>query len=347
MSAAELWVWLPRDPEGRLAPAAAELLSEGQALARRLGAALVAAGDRTPDEAERGELAAWGVARIRTLGVALAPHPDCPGGASPLRPLLHAAQAEGVRPRAVLLPADALGRAVAPLLAAELDAACITNASSVTCDSQHFVAARPALGEQYEALVTLPLARPLVATLHPGAVGEVAPPGSAAAGPGPALEPPPEGLRAGPLPVLQPPDPDTVDLADAERIVAFGRGAFSHEAVVLVERLARALGATVAGSRPAADEGWLPFARQVGLTGAIVRPRLYVAVGISGAPYHMVGIKDPGLLVAINSDPDAPIFAHAHLGLVGDLHAVLPALLARLERGEGLFQAQPLPGGTR
>jgi electron transfer flavoprotein alpha subunit len=131
-----------------------------------------------------------------------------------------------------------------------------------------------------------------------------------------------------------PPDPATLDVADAERIVAFGRGAFSEEAIALVRRLADLLGAAVAGSRPAADEGWIPFARQVGLTGAIVRPKLYVAIGISGAPYHMVGIKDPGTLIAINKDPDAAIFGSADLGLVGDLFQVLPALIAKLEAGQ-------------
>jgi electron transfer flavoprotein alpha subunit len=128
-------------------------------------------------------------------------------------------------------------------------------------------------------------------------------------------------------------------VSDAERIVAFGRGAFSRAAIALVERLAALLGAAVAGTRPAADEGWLPFARQVGLTGAIVTPKLYVAVGISGAPYHMVGVKDPETLIAINTDPEAPIFASAHLGIVGDLHALLPALIARLERGDSIAGA--------
>jgi len=349
MSATELWVWLPRDAEGRLAPAAEELLYEAQALARRLDAWLVAAGDRMPEPGERDRLGRWGVRRVRALGMALLPHPLCPDGHSPLRPLLAAALAEGVTVRAVLLAADTLGRMAAPLLAAELDAACMTGATSISCDGRHFVVARPTLGEQYEALTTLPLERPLVVTLQPGAVGEGLEPPSrpGTVGEGPSLAEPPAGLEARELPALRPPDPDTVDLADAERIVAFGRGAFSQEAVALVERLAKVLGATVAGSRPAADEGWLPFARQVGLTGAIVQPRLYVAVGISGAPYHMVGIKDPETLVAINSDPEAPIFAHAHLGIVGDLQAVLPALLERLRRGEGLPvpQGRTVPGG--
>lgn len=338
----EIWVWLPRDYEGRLTHATAELLYEGQALARRLGATLAAVGDRTPEGDEPAMLGRWGVARVRALGVPLPPHPECPGGASPLEPLLAAARAEGAGVRAVLLQADSLGRAVAPLLAAELDAGSVTGATSVTCDERSFVAARPTLGGQYEALATLPLDRPLVATLQPGAVGDAVQPAPDGAESLPELAEPPAGLAANTPPRLLPPDLDSLDIVDAERIVAFGRGAFSPEAVALVRRLARALGAKVAGTRPAADEGWLPFSRQVGLTGAVVHPRLYVAVGISGAPYHMVGVKEPETLIAVNSDPDAPIFAHAHLGLVGDLHAVLPALLQRLEQSPGL----PLPEGV-
>jgi electron transfer flavoprotein alpha subunit len=195
------------------------------------------------------------------------------------------------------------------------------------------------------------LTSPVVATLLPGAVGEAAAVERDVRSAGdraptlPTLEPPPARL----VPIEAPPqmlapDPGSLELADAERIVAFGRGAFHPEAVALVERLARALGAVVAGTRPAADEGWLPFSRQVGLTGAIVTPRLYVAVGISGAPYHLVGVKDPETLIAVNRDPEAPIFASAHLGLVGDLYEVLPALLERLEAGG---PGVSLPGGGR
>jgi electron transfer flavoprotein alpha subunit len=343
----EVWVWLPREREGALAPAAAELLYEGGALARRLDAALVAAGDRAPQGDESALLGRWGVARVRVLGTALPPHPVVRGGASPLRPLLAAARAEGVTVRAVLLAADSFGRVAAPLLAAELGGALVTGATGVTTDGRQFVAARPTLGGQYEALAHLPLERPLVVTLRLGAVGAVEPPAGPAAAV-PALEPLAARDAPGePAPALLAPQLETLDLADAERIVAFGRGAFSPEAVALVQRLARALGAKVAGTRPAADEGWLPFECQVGLTGAIVQPRLYVAVGISGAPYHMVGVKEPETLIAINADPDAPIFGFAHLGIVGDLHAVLPALLAHLEQGPGLSRPLGTPAGSR
>jgi electron transfer flavoprotein alpha subunit len=314
----EVWVWLARTHDGRLHAALPEVLYEAGALARRLDARLVAIGDVDPTAEERAALAPWHLADLRVLGHALPLHPPILKGRSPLSGL------PGI-PRAFLLVADTFGMVVAPLVAAEHDANLVTFATSVTADGTRFVAARSTLGGQYEAIVRLPLTEPLVVTLQPGSVGYSG-------------WHPPEEAPA-PAAVIRPPDAASLAVSDADRIVAFGRGAFSRDAIALVERLAGLLGATVAGTRPAADEGWLPFAKQVGLTGAIVTPKLYVAVGISGAPYHMVGVKDPECLIAINRDPEAPIFSSAHLGLVGDLHAVLPALIARLEQGHGLVPA--------
>jgi electron transfer flavoprotein alpha subunit len=344
-SFSEIWVWLPRDRAGALAPSAFELLYEGAALCRRLGARLIALDDRAPSPEESARLAPWGVAEVRHLAVPIAGHPLCLGGHSPLMALAGAAA-----PRLFLFAGDAAGKVLGALWAAESGAALVTGATGITCDGERFVVARPALGEQFEALVSLELSLPLVVTLLPGSAGEVAPPARPLAAP-PALHRigATEGAAAGETARILPPDPATLDIADAERIVAFGRGAFSEEAIALVRRLAELLGAAVAGSRPAADEGWIPFARQVGLTGAIVRPRLYVAVGISGAPYHMAGVKEPETLIAINRDPEAPIFGSAHLGIVGDLHAVLPALIAALERGEApapLQAARAVPQGA-
>ncbi len=330
-------VWLARDRAGALQLAVHEALYEAGALARRIGAPLVALADGLPDSAEQALLAAWGVQSVRALGAALAPHPRIAAGRSGLA----AVQQPGPL-KVVVFPEDTQGRVLAPLWAAETGAVLVTAASSLTSDGERFVVARPTLGGQYEALVTLPLAARLVVTLTPGAIGEgLRPPAGNGVGRALSIESAPaaDAAQDGPPRILAP-QPETLALQDAERIVAFGRGAFSPAAVALVEKLATLLGAVVAGSRPAADEGWLPFSRQVGLTGAVVRPRLYVAVGISGAPYHMVGVKDPELLIAINSDPDAPIFGSAHLGLVGDLHAILPALIARLEAGQPLVPDQ-------
>jgi electron transfer flavoprotein alpha subunit len=123
-----------------------------------------------------------------------------------------------------------------------------------------------------------------------------------------------------------------VDLSQAERIVAVGRGIRAQDKLALAEELAKALGAELAASRPICDAGWLPLDRQVGSSGQTVAPKLYLALGISGAIQHAVGMKAAKTIVAINKDAEAPIFELADYGIVGDLFDVVPALVKELQR---------------
>jgi electron transfer flavoprotein alpha subunit len=122
-----------------------------------------------------------------------------------------------------------------------------------------------------------------------------------------------------------------VDLTAAERIVAVGRGIREQEHLKLIEELAESLGAEIAASRPICDNGWLPMDRQVGSSGQTVAPKLYLAIGISGAIQHLVGMKGSRTIVAINKDPAAPIFDLADYAIVADLFDVVPALVEELK----------------
>ena len=123
-----------------------------------------------------------------------------------------------------------------------------------------------------------------------------------------------------------------VDLSQAPLIVAVGRGIKSQENIEMVQRLAEAMGAEIAASRPICDNEWLPMDRQIGSSGQTVSPKLYMAIGISGAIQHVVGMKNSQTIVAINKDAEAPIFDIADYGIVGDLFEIVPALTAEITK---------------
>jgi electron transfer flavoprotein alpha subunit len=129
---------------------------------------------------------------------------------------------------------------------------------------------------------------------------------------------------------LHRPEEGGVDITRESILVSVGRGIGEQDNLELVEELARALGGAVSSSRPIADAGWLPRTRQVGKSGMRVKPRVYLALGISGAPEHLEGMRDAELIIAVNTDPRAPIFGTAHYGAVADLLEVVPALTRRL-----------------
>jgi len=237
------------------------------------------------------------------------------------------------RPLIVLWGATDQGRDLAPRVAARLGTGLASNCTRVDLSEDGLlVMTRPVYGGQASCNVVCPKARPQMATIQPGAV--------------PAKRPDPsrqaqvlavdvslssQSLRLRLEKVIKIP-PSDLDVTEAEVIVAGGRGVGSEEGFRLVEQLAHLMGAAVAASRPAVDAGWAPYERQVGLSGKTVAPRLYIACGISGVNHHVVGMKDSRAVVAIDRDPQAPIFQIADVKIVGDLHQVLPSLVERLRR---------------
>ena len=131
------------------------------------------------------------------------------------------------------------------------------------------------------------------------------------------------------------PEAGEVDISQADVVVSVGRGIDDASNIELAEELAEVLGGVVAGSRPVIDSGWLPKDRQVGISGKTVKPKLYLALGISGAFQHIMGMKDSELIVAVNKDPEAPIFGVAQYGIVGDIFDVVPALIEKLREIKG------------
>lgn len=157
------------------------------------------------------------------------------------------------------------------------------------------------------------------------------------------LKPPPlEGLRTRFQRLIEPEAGD-IDITKEEILVAVGRGIQGQENLSLAEGVAQTLGGALCASRPIIDQGWLPTTRLIGRSGMIVKPKLYLAAGISGAPEHLEGMKDAALIIAINADASAPIFEIADYGIVGDLLEILPQLTEEIskQKGTGGFETRP------
>ena len=223
-------------------------------------------------------------------------------------------------------------RDYAPRLAARLDRAIVTDCTAVKTEGGAVVFSRPMFQGKVAADVVLEGPGPHLVTFQIGAFRVEA----VKRGSGPA---PVRAVSASVDPSLIRQRPEApfreakqaVDLSQADRIVSIGRGIKAQEHVELARRLAEALGAELAASRPICDAGWLPMERQIGSSGQTVAPKLYLALGVSGAIQHVVGMKGSKTIVAINKDAEAPIFEVADYGIVGDLFEVVPALIAALK----------------
>ncbi len=250
---------------------------------------------------------------------------------SPYLPEAHqAVLAAAIRARApdlVLLESTTSGYDLAGAAAATVGLPLVGYCVAVSLDGGEAEAVSGIYGGQLEATVRTPL--PAVFAVSSGALRDE--PGQPGRGEHVELAPPAEleSLRTTFVDSVQPPD-EGVDLTKADRIVCVGRGIGGAENIEIAQELAAALGAELAASRPVIDSGWLPKMRQVGKSGASVKPKLYLALGVSGAPEHIEGMQGAELIVAVNKDPGAAIFNVAHYGVVADLFDVAEELTTLL-----------------
>jgi len=241
-------------------------------------------------------------------------------------------------PAHVILPHTYQTRDFAPRLAARLDRAMITDCTAVKAsgpstgsgEGNAFAFTRPMFQGKVVADVVLDGPAPHFATFQIGAYrADAVTKGSASVRHAAATVDASQIRQKAEEPFRE--AKQAVDLSQAERIVSVGRGIKGQEHIQIAQQLAEALGAEVAASRPICDAGWLPMERQIGSSGQTVAPKLYVALGISGAIQHVVGMKGARTIVAINKDADAPIFEIADYGIVGDLFEIVPAMVAALK----------------
>ena len=322
----DVWVVAEVEEGGDLTEVTLEMMGEGRKLADRLGESLCAVlmGHNVTGLAEI--LEHHGADKIYLLESPLLAKYTTDAYVTALTDLIREHT-----PAIVTLGATPNGRDLASRAAARLKIGLAANCIILKINNhQTLEMTRSTHDDKVYTTVVCLTAGPQMATIRPGVIGIEEPKVSHNAEVIPVkVRIDPSAIRTRVIGFIRG-DPKTLDIDEAESIVAGGRGVGGAEKWSVIEELADALGGSVGGSRVPMDHGWIPRQRMVGQTGRTVKPKLYVAAGISGAHHHVAGMKDARLIIAINTDHTAPIFKLADLGLVADLHRVLPAITARL-----------------
>ena len=324
-----VWVFAEQR-ENKLAGVSLELLGAARRLAERLGTDVTAVlfGAGSP---EANELLHWGADRVL--------HCDDPLFSAfndePYSMLLTKLIKEH-RPEIVLAGATPIGRSFFPRVAAALRAGLTADCTSLEIDPEtgNLLQIRPAFGGNIMATIFCPHARPQMATVRPRVMKRLDYDGSRS---GEIIKVDASGIssRTKVIETVKEVSDISVNLQEANIIVAGGRGMGNDKGFQLLHELAEVLGASVGASRAAVDEGWIPYRHQVGQTGKTVGPKLYIACGISGAVQHLVGMQSSDIIVAINKNPEAPIFSVATYGIVGDVNEIVPMLIKKIRELKG------------
>jgi electron transfer flavoprotein alpha subunit len=305
-----------------------EALAAGQQLASTAGLPLRAAAAGEGIGGLTQEIAAFALDRVYTMEHSLLRNYTPDGYSAAFEQLVRA-----VQPQYVLLPHTYQVRDFAPKLATRFGQVLVSDVVEMRADGGNVTFVRQLFQGKLNADVQAGGSAPYFASVQAGSYrADTLARGSApAAIENFAVQIEDSAIRSKPEPPFREAQ-RAVDLSSAELIVSVGRGIKEKDNLNIIEDLAAALGAEIAASRPICDNGWLPMERQVGSSGQTVAPKLYLAVGISGAIQHQVGMKGAKTIVAINKDPEAPIFEIADYGIVGDLFEVVPALTEEIKK---------------
>lgn len=325
-------VWIfAEQRKGKPATVSYELLGAGKRLAKELGTELSAV-LLGADEAAAEELIKWGADSVYLCSDAALEKFNDEAYAEMLSRLI-----KEHKPAIVLAGATPMGRSFIPRVAARTRTGLTADCTSLEIDndSKNLLQVRPAFGGNIMATILCPNHRPQMATVRPRVMkkGVYGP-----ARTGNIIHVKADNLtvRTKVVETVEEVSAIMVNLHEADVIVAGGRGVGNAEGFRLLEELAGVMGGAVGASRAAVDEEWIPYSHQVGQTGKTVCPKIYIACGISGAVQHLVGMQSSDIIIAINKNPEAPIFDVATYGIVGDLFEILPMLTKKIRDAKGL-----------
>ncbi len=323
-------VWIfAEQRDGKVAPVVYELLGEGRRLADRLGVELSAILLGETVEKEANELISHGADTVYLVeDPALKDFNDDPY-AEVLTELI-----KEYKPEVVLSGATSTGRSFMPKVATRLKTGLTADCTGLGIEEERklLLQTRPAFGGNIMAQILCPENRPQMATVRHKVMDKAKRDEKHR---GKIIRKIFDGKLSSRTKVLKEvlEKEETVNLAEADIIVSGGRGLGEAKNFSLIRELAKELGAAVGASRATVDAGWISYSHQVGQTGKTVKPKIYVACGISGAIQHLIGMQSSDIIVAVNKDPDAPVFKVATYGIVGDLFEVIPEFISRIRKG--------------
>lgn len=324
----DLWVFIETNKDGTAKNVGLELLTPGRMMADKQGGKLVAVVIGNNVDAAVASVSALGADKILVVD-----GPEYKNYTTDAYVITLNALVEKYGPTSILIGATNNGRDLGPRLACRIKTGLTADCTALDIDDDGLVAwTRPAFGGNLMATIKCPDHRPQIGTVRPGVFKK----GELDVGKAEVIKESisvsAEQIRTQVLELVEDIGSENVDLEGAEIIVSGGRGIGGPEGFETIRELAEVLGAAVGSSRAAVDSGWIAHCHQVGQTGKTVGPKIYIACGISGAIQHLAGMSSSDVIIAINKDPDAPIFDIADYSVVGNLFEVLPVLTKEIKK---------------